>query len=50
MAIFMGLLVGGSYYGIGNDEGTLADYTSMAGCMFLLCMNLTMSSLFPVVL
>lgn len=50
MAIFMGFLVGGSYYGIGEDSGTLADYTSMAGCVFFLCMNMTMSSLFPVVL
>lgn len=50
MAIFMGLLLGYSYYGIGEDSGTLADYTSMSGCMFFLCINLTMSSLFPVVL
>ncbi|CAD8179154.1 unnamed protein product [Paramecium octaurelia] len=50
MAIFMGLLLGYSYYGIGEDSGTFADYTSMSGCMFFLCINLTMSSLFPVVL
>jgi hypothetical protein len=50
MAIFMGFLVGGSYYGIGEDSGSISDYTSMAGCMFLLCINLTMGSLSPVVL
>ena len=50
MAIFMGILLGYSYYGIGEDSGTLADYTSMSGCMFFLCINLTMGTLFPVVL
>lgn len=38
------------YFGIGEDSGTLADYTSMSGCMFFLCSNLNISSLFPVVL
>ena len=50
MAIFMGLLVGGAFYGIGNNNGSYSSYSGVAGCIFLLVMNLTMGSLFPVVL
>ncbi|CAD8042834.1 unnamed protein product [Paramecium primaurelia] len=50
MALFMGLLIGGSYYGIGSSQGNYMDYSSMAGLLFFLCMNMTFSSLFPVVL
>jgi hypothetical protein len=50
MALFMGFLAGGSYYGLGDNNGSISDFQSIAGCMFILCMNLTIGSVFPVVL
>lgn len=49
-SIFMGLLVGGAFYGIGDNNGSYSDYSGVAGCLFLITMNLTMTSLFAVVL
>lgn len=46
----MGLLIGGAFYGIGSNGGSYSDYSNVAGLMFILVMNLTMESLFPVVL
>ncbi|CAD8074209.1 unnamed protein product [Paramecium primaurelia] len=48
--IFMGLLVGGAFYGLGDNNGSYSDYSGVAGCLFLLTMNLTMTFLFSVVL
>jgi hypothetical protein len=46
----MGLLIGGAFFGIGSNSGNYSDYSNVAGLMFVLVMNLTMESLFPVVL
>lgn len=45
MAIFMGLIVGGSFYGVAENNGTFNDLSGVSGAMFLLCMNLTFGTL-----
>ena len=38
-AIFLGLLFGGVFYGVGDNSGSRADLFSLAGCLFFVGLN-----------
>ena len=38
-AIFLGLLFGGVFYGVGDNSGSFADLFSVAGCLFFVGLN-----------
>lgn len=50
MAVFMGLLCGGSFWNVGDNNGSFQSLSNVAGALFLLCMNLVMGSVMPVIL
>ena len=38
-SIFLGLLFGGVFYGVGDNSGSIADLFSLAGCLFFVGLN-----------
>lgn len=42
IALFIGLLMGGTFFGIGQNNGTYQDFSNVCGCLNYLCTNLVM--------
>jgi len=50
MALFMGLVVGGAFWGVGQNNGSYAALSGVSGVLFLLMLNLSIGSITPVIL
>lgn len=50
MALFMGFVVGGAFWGVGQNDGSYAALSGVSGVLFLLMLNLSIGSITPVIL
>ena len=49
-AVLLGLLYGASFWNVANNDGSFKSLSNVAGALFLICMNLLLGSIMPVIL
>ena len=49
-AVLLGLLYGASFWDVANNDGSFKSLSNVAGALFLICMNLLLGSIMPIIL